>query len=55
MHLTAIELSQTDTFILLHLCKKETAQQLDGIGTLLVDVVTRVATHKSLQLGTQEK
>ena len=55
MHLSAIELCQTNALILLHLLEQETAQQLDGVGTHLVDVVTRVATHQALQLSTQEE
>ena len=55
MKLAAVELSEADALILGHLGKEEAAQQLDGVGTLLVDVVARVATHKALQLGTHEE
>ena len=55
MHLTTIELSQTDTLIAIDGLEQETTQQLDSVGTLLIDIVARVTTYQALQLGTHKE
>ena len=50
-----MELCQAHAVVSLHGLIEETTQHFDGIGTLLVDVIARMAANKSLQLGSQEK
>ena len=55
VHLAAIELGKTDAFVLLHLSKEEASEQLDGVGTLLVDIVAGMSAYQAFQLGTHEE
>ena len=55
VQLARMELGQLHALIALPRLIEEAAQQLDGVGTLLVDVVARVSARESLQLGTQEE
>ena len=49
VHLSAVEACQEDAiFLFLHFHIEETGQHLDGIGALLVDIVTRVASVQPL-------
>ena len=56
MHLSAVEACQEDAiFLFLHFHIEETGQNLDGIGALLVDIVTRVASVQSLDIQFEEE
>ena len=55
VHLTTIKLCQANALITIHGLEQETAQQLDSISTLFVDVITRVTTNQSLQLTTHKE
>ena len=50
-----MELGQLHAFVAFHGLEDEAGYHLDGVGTLLVDVVARVAAYESLQLATQEE
>ena len=55
MHLATVELSQTDALVAVDGLEQEAAQQFDGVGALLVDVVAGVTAYKSFYLSTQEE
>ena len=56
VHLAAVEANQTEFSVQLFvLQEEETGEYLDGVGTLLIDVIARVATVESLQGCFQEE
>ena len=50
VQLARVELCQAHTLIAAHGLEEEAPEELDGVGTLLVDVVARVSADESLQL-----
>ena len=55
MQLAAVELGELDALVALHLLEEEAAEQLDGVGTLLIDVVARVSADEAFQRAFDEE
>ena len=50
-----MELSQADTVVAFHRLEEETSENLDGIGALLVNIITGVSTDKTFQRALHEE
>ena len=56
VHLTTVETSQTDVAVkFLHFQVEESSENLDGVGTFLIDVIARVTAVQALQGKLEEE